>query len=141
MLPLSVLPDLLTDVTTQPTPYTLLCVFGYLTATLLVLDVRTLILLLPLALLGTCHLRLSMRRSTGAGGEPIVPETPAKTASGKFSSTPHTHPWTVSQRGSESFRHITPPGSRHSRKLFHIHDGDEGMRHITKVMQPLMSLP
>ena len=82
-----------TDATVQPTPYALFCVFGYLTATLLILDVRTLTCLLPFVLAGTCNLRFSTLKSTDDGSEP---ETSLKTAGGKFSSTPHT-PGTVTQ--------------------------------------------
>ena len=78
------LQDLLTDATVQPTPYTLLCVLGYMTTALLILDVRVLALLLPPALLGTCNLRLSTRKGTDVGDGPITPETPVKAANGEF---------------------------------------------------------
>lgn len=82
------LPDLPTDATTQPTPYTLLCIIGYLAATLLVLDIWTLTLLFPLALLGACNLRLSKPKSTDVGNEPVILEAPLKTTGGKLSSIP-----------------------------------------------------
>lgn len=83
------LQDLLTDATVQPTPYTLLCVLGYMTTALFILDVRILALLLPPALLGTCNFRLSTRKPTDVGDGPITPETPVKTANGKLPSVPH----------------------------------------------------
>jgi len=89
--------DLPTDATAQPTLYTLLCVLGYLTAALVVLDVRILTLLLPLALASTCNLRLSTPKPTDDGYGPTIAETtPPKTTSGKFSSISRT-PGTVSQ--------------------------------------------
>lgn len=93
--------DLLNDATTQPTPHTLLCVFGYSTTALLVLDVRILMLLVPLALLGTCNLRLSTQRPTDVGGELMVPETPVRATSGKLSSIPNA-PATVSHPPDQS---------------------------------------
>ena len=84
--------DLPTDASTQPTPYTLLCVLGYLTATLLVLDVQTLTLLLPLALTGACNLRFSIPKPTDNESEPVIPEAPFKTTSGKL---PPIHPTSV----------------------------------------------
>ncbi|KAF9652073.1 hypothetical protein BDM02DRAFT_3162142 [Thelephora ganbajun] len=91
----------------MPSPYTLLYILGYLTVTLLVLDVWILTSLLLLALLGTCNFRLSTPKSTGVGSGPVVPETPLKTTS----KSPH---------------NITPPSSRRSKRLFRIHDEDEG---------------
>ena len=80
----------------QPTPHTLLYVLGYLTATLLVLDVRIPLLLLPFALLGTCNPHLSTQRPIDAGTRPEIPGIPVGTASGKFTLIPH-NPGTVSQ--------------------------------------------
>lgn len=90
------LPDLPTDATTQPTPYTLLYVLGYLTAALLVLDVWNLASLFPFAVLGTCNLRFSRPKSTDVGCEPVIPEPSLGATSGKLSPIPLT-PGTVSQ--------------------------------------------
>ena len=95
-----------------------------MTTALLILDARILALLLPPALLGTCNFRLSTRKPTDVGDGPITPETPVKTANGKFPSVPHTLELYLTP-GSESLRNTTPPSSRRSRKLFHIHDDDE----------------
>jgi len=90
----------------MPSSSTLLYVLGYLTAALLVLDVRIPLLLLPFALLGTCNPRLSTQRPTDVGDRQVIPGTPVGAVS-------------------ESFRNVTPPSSLHSRKLFHLHDDDE----------------
>ena len=68
-----------------------------MTTALFILDVRILALLIPPALLGTCNFRLSTQKPTDVGDGPIIdiPETPVKTANGKFSLVLHT-PGTVS---------------------------------------------
>ena len=106
----------------QPTPYTLLCVIGYLTVTLLVLDFRIPFLLLPFALLGTCSPRLSTPSPTDVGSGPVIPGTPVETVDRKLSLT---HLESHLNISSESLRNVTPPSSLHSRKLFHIHDDDD----------------
>lgn len=97
-----------------------------MTTALLILDARILVLLLPPALLGTCNFRLSTRKPTDVGDGPIIdiPETPVKTANGKFSLVLHTLGPHLTP-GSESLRNTTSPSSRRSRKLFHINDDDE----------------
>lgn len=113
---------MLSDATSQPTPYTLICVLGYLTAMVLVLDFRIPMLLLPLTLLGICNTRFSTRRPTDVGSEAVIPETPVMSR-GEFLFPVHLE--LHLNAGSESYRNVTPPSSRHSRKLFHIHDDDE----------------
>ena len=109
----------------QPTPQTLSYVLGYLTITLLVLDTWILTLLIPFALLGACNFRWETSRSTNAGSGPIIQENPLNTPSGEFPSIPLTS-GAPSQPESESFRDVTPPSTRRSKKLFHIYDVDDG---------------
>jgi len=105
----------------MPTMHTLSYVLGYLTATLLVLDVQILMLLLPVALLGTCNFRLSTPKSTDVGCESVTPRAQPETTS----NSPY---------------NSTPPNSRRSKKLFHIHSEDETMSPLARGATPTSSL-
>lgn len=105
----------------MPTPHTLCFVLGYLALTSAVLGVQTLALSVPLGLLGACNFRLAAPKLAEDGSVSMVPGTPLETVI-------------------DSPCDVTTPNSRHSKKMFHIHDEDNATNALSRKGTPTSSL-